>query len=239
MLSGLSLQSFKAFGKAIHLNLKPLTILVGENGCGKSGILEARCYISRAYSDPLLLNGEFVNFPSYEVIFHQRKITLPMKLAMNILSNETERQTIHRSLIDADLCSLATDYDTHTEIGYEYVYSFPKGYVDRKDYTVKQTLTVTNQILAETSRESLEGQFVERIRIPFYEEEIQPNKETLGFFLSPLPFQIVDSRSNTFNKLTEVLIGCFRRRLQNKIRILYSTRGAFPHSISSYGEEND
>lgn len=50
-----------------------------------------------------------------------------MKLAMNILSNETERQTIHRSLIDADLCSLATDYDTHTEIGYEYVYSFPKG----------------------------------------------------------------------------------------------------------------
>jgi hypothetical protein len=61
----------------------------------------------------------------------------------------------------------------------------------------------------------------------------------MGFFLSPLPFQIADSGSDTFNRLTEVLIGCLRTRLQNKVRILYSTRGIFPYSIPSYGEGND
>ncbi|MHC1610154.1 MAG: AAA family ATPase [Candidatus Methanospirareceae archaeon] len=47
MLTRLELKNFRVFGKA-DFELKPLTILVGENGTGKSTILYALCFIAQS-----------------------------------------------------------------------------------------------------------------------------------------------------------------------------------------------
>lgn len=41
MLTKLGTQNFKAFGERVHFDLRPLTLLTGANGSGKSSVLEA------------------------------------------------------------------------------------------------------------------------------------------------------------------------------------------------------
>jgi len=47
MITRLELKNFRVFEKADFV-LKPLTILVGENGTGKSTILYALCFLAQS-----------------------------------------------------------------------------------------------------------------------------------------------------------------------------------------------
>ena len=47
MLTRLELKNFRVFGKA-DFELKPLTILAGENGTGKSTVLYALCFLAQS-----------------------------------------------------------------------------------------------------------------------------------------------------------------------------------------------
>ena len=67
MISRVSIQNFKSIGEpGVDLELKPLTLLVGPNGGGKSSILEAI-----AVAKQQDVHGELVSFPSWDSILHK------------------------------------------------------------------------------------------------------------------------------------------------------------------------
>lgn len=76
MLTRLKLKNFKSVGdRGVDLELKPLTVLVGENGSGKSTILEAVAILPpNAGQFEFRFSGELVQFSSYEEIAHRHEI---------------------------------------------------------------------------------------------------------------------------------------------------------------------
>lgn len=52
MLTKLETQNFKAFGERVSFNLRPLTVLIGANGSGKSSVLEAIGLLSQNAAPP-------------------------------------------------------------------------------------------------------------------------------------------------------------------------------------------
>ena len=52
MLTKLGIQNFKAFGEQVDFNLKPLTVLTGANGAGKSSALESIGLLSQSAPGP-------------------------------------------------------------------------------------------------------------------------------------------------------------------------------------------
>ncbi|MCH7713129.1 MAG: AAA family ATPase [Chloroflexi bacterium] len=71
MISRVCIQNFKSIGEpGVDLDLKPLTLLVGPNGGGKSSILEA---IAVAIQENH--SGTLTDFRKWEAIFHKPVIT--------------------------------------------------------------------------------------------------------------------------------------------------------------------
>jgi len=67
LISRVTIENFKSIGEpGVDLELKPLTLLVGPNGGGKSSILEA---IAVAIQDAP--GGTLTNFQSWEAIVHK------------------------------------------------------------------------------------------------------------------------------------------------------------------------
>jgi len=67
MISRIAIQNFKSIGDpGVDLELKPLTLLVGPNGGGKSSILEAI-----AVAGQQDISGKLVSFPSWHSIVHK------------------------------------------------------------------------------------------------------------------------------------------------------------------------
>ena len=65
MLTRLGIKNFKSIGDAqdgVLLKLRPLNVLVGENGAGKSSILEALGLIGQSVGTQLSAKGELVDF---------------------------------------------------------------------------------------------------------------------------------------------------------------------------------
>jgi predicted ATPase len=69
----LKLKNFKPIGeKGLDLGLKPLTLLVGRNGSGKSSVLEAMSLLSaNVGQSEFRLTGELVQFLSYYEVEHK------------------------------------------------------------------------------------------------------------------------------------------------------------------------
>lgn len=67
MISTVTIQNFKSIGEpGVGLELKPLTLLVGPNGGGKSSILEAI-----AVAKQQDISAELTSFPSWDSILHK------------------------------------------------------------------------------------------------------------------------------------------------------------------------
>ena len=68
MISQVVIENFKSIGESgVDLELKPLTLLVGPNGGGKSSILEAIAVASQ--NSP---KGKLVSFPSWDSVMHRQ-----------------------------------------------------------------------------------------------------------------------------------------------------------------------
>ena len=64
MITNITLENFKCF-RHVSINPKLITVFIGPNGTGKSGVLQALLLLkqSRDNVDPLKLDGELVSFP--------------------------------------------------------------------------------------------------------------------------------------------------------------------------------
>ena len=62
MITNITLENFKCF-RQISVDPKLITVFIGPNGTGKSGVLQALLLKqSRNNVDPLVLDGELVRF---------------------------------------------------------------------------------------------------------------------------------------------------------------------------------
>jgi predicted ATPase len=71
MIGRVVIKNFKSIGEAgVDLELKPLTLLVGPNGGGKSSILEAIAVASQRH-----FQGRCTQFPSWDAVMHKPNVT--------------------------------------------------------------------------------------------------------------------------------------------------------------------
>lgn len=73
MFAKLGLQNFKSFKDLNDIDIKPLTLLVGGNSCGKSTIIQSLLLLKQTLQDnqsrdALLLNGDYVKYSSLNEI---------------------------------------------------------------------------------------------------------------------------------------------------------------------------
>lgn len=88
MINGLELGDFKAF-RSQRIELKPLTILVGENNSGKSSVIAAIRLLAQTVqsadlSVPLLFDGAFGDFGSFRDVVHGNHRGRPMHLGLTV-----------------------------------------------------------------------------------------------------------------------------------------------------------
>lgn len=66
MITSLSLENFKSFKKLDELKIKPLTILLGKNSCGKSSIIQSLLLLKQTLEenneDDLNVEGKYLKF---------------------------------------------------------------------------------------------------------------------------------------------------------------------------------
>ena len=75
------LKNIKAFSDSGEITLKPITILVGKNSCGKSSLLRFPAVLSQTASStdrtqPVTLNGDFLDYGNFEDVVHDKNGTL-------------------------------------------------------------------------------------------------------------------------------------------------------------------
>lgn len=72
MITNLSLENFKSFKKLENLKIKPLTILLGRNSCGKSSIIQSLLLLKQTLDEEnnsdLNVEGKYLRFTSLKDI---------------------------------------------------------------------------------------------------------------------------------------------------------------------------
>ena len=69
MITNISLKNFKCF-RSLDINPKLVTVLIGPNGTGKSGVLQALLLLKQSKGADLDLAGDLVRFAPEDFIFH-------------------------------------------------------------------------------------------------------------------------------------------------------------------------
>lgn len=90
MLTALEVENFKGIGRAVRIDLRPITLLFGPNSAGKSAILHALHYaheiLSRRNFDPdeTHHSGDAVNLGGFQNFVHGRDLNRPLRLAFEM-----------------------------------------------------------------------------------------------------------------------------------------------------------
>ncbi len=105
MFSRLTIQNFRAIGsKPISVDLAPVTVLVGENGSGKSSVLQALALTAQSATErenrtDLILAGPKVEFPvpggsdfraGYRVVYNRLDADVPLTVGFSIAVSAQE-----------------------------------------------------------------------------------------------------------------------------------------------------
>ena len=72
MITSLSLENFKSFKTLDNLKIRPLTILLGRNSCGKSSIIQSLLLLKQTISEEndsdLNVEGKYLKFSNLKDI---------------------------------------------------------------------------------------------------------------------------------------------------------------------------
>ena len=96
-LSALSIKNFKAFGEEVHIPIKPITLIFGQNSSGKSSILHSLLYINELQFHTTTyrpfdiyhtkIGGDAVDLGGYPHYIHTHNPELPMQITLTINNN--------------------------------------------------------------------------------------------------------------------------------------------------------
>ena len=95
MITNITLDNFKCFGH-VNINPKLITILIGPNGTGKSGVLQALMLLKQSRDDirSLKLQGDLVWFPPEAFVF-QNPDTVLATVGLSVSGHERiEAETV-------------------------------------------------------------------------------------------------------------------------------------------------
>ena len=113
MLIKLETQNFKTFGERVRFDLRPLTVLIGANGSGKSSVLEAIGLLSQNASSPqggveFKWKDQHVDLGTGSSAFHKPDHDLQLSLSLEIEAGDYFRNWLrtHNHDIDCEATSL-------------------------------------------------------------------------------------------------------------------------------------
>jgi energy-coupling factor transporter ATP-binding protein EcfA2 len=125
MLTKLHIENFKAFGERVDFDLKPLTVLIGANGAGKSSALESIGLLSQSTPTPeqppqFRWKDRMVDFGSGgAAAFHKPDQDLNLSLAIEIEAGDQLRAWLRKHNFDADLNARTIGYTVEHRRGSE------------------------------------------------------------------------------------------------------------------------
>jgi len=108
MLTKLETQNFKAFGERVSFDLRPLTVLIGANGSGKSSVLEAIGLLSQNATPPdgnpeFKWKDQHVDLGTTgSSAFHKPDHDLHLSLSVEIEAGDYFRNWVHKHNHDTD-----------------------------------------------------------------------------------------------------------------------------------------
>ena len=102
MITNISLKNFKCF-RSLDLNPKLVTALIGPNGTGKSGILQALLLLKQSKGSNLDLDGHLVRFAPEDFMFH----------GLNPTSNEVEVALSGYKIVDFEGVEYQVEFEAH------------------------------------------------------------------------------------------------------------------------------
>lgn len=89
MLNEISISNFKSLSE-VSLKLRPITILIGPNRSGKSGVLQAlTCFKQSLGSHDLILDGNFINLGTYQDVVRRGQQRITLKTAGSSIFEES------------------------------------------------------------------------------------------------------------------------------------------------------
>ncbi|MGB9760520.1 MAG: AAA family ATPase [Thermoproteota archaeon] len=168
MLTKIAIENFKSIGKRIELELKPLTILVGENASGKSSILEALCLLVQSiWSSGYDIFGNrypsFVKYPGLRDIAHKNNLKNPISIEVHVKPNEKEKEELLEIAKKINSSNLEILIDGEIKsIGYRYSYSV----VDSFAFVEQEVFCNEKKIIAVGTKRLSESSFVPVFTFP-------------------------------------------------------------------------
>jgi len=206
LLSRLTVQNFKSIGKnGIKLGLKPLTILIGENGSGKSSILEAISLFAQSIGGSgFALEGGLVSFPSFAFVAHK---------------GETQRRIFISVVLNDDCYGYA--YTPDTGAGAQ---GFSRMLGDREQVLFMLSLSLTGNVR--------EG-FKCYLQLDSDNETVVPGNSLLPFLSAP-PIDLLPGKQAELKEaalVAERLAGALR----NKVFPVFALRGGIPIHTEVFG----
>ena len=97
MLKSLEIENFKTFGKRIHVDFAPITLIFGENSAGKSSILQSLNLLkqtreSREYGASLLPRTEngFVDLGSFQELLYDHELERQLQFRIELETEDVQ-----------------------------------------------------------------------------------------------------------------------------------------------------
>lgn len=94
-MKAFKLENIKSFKESENIELKPITIFVGKNSCGKSSLIRFPVVLAQTFQEdvisPLLLFGNMIDYGNYDDIVNKH-VSEPIGFEIQYSSQELERQ---------------------------------------------------------------------------------------------------------------------------------------------------
>lgn len=178
-MKSFSVENIKSFKNLTEIELKPLTILVGRNSCGKSSLLRFPVVLSQTCDDdsqsPLQLYGKLIDYGTFnDVIFdHQGKeIAFTLNYDVEVNDNSMVYRKINAKNVDRDIRNV--EVATRLEVVKErLIVSNQKLYIDGKcvfesstkdnnrSYKINSVYDFENRVFADADYEISSNQILD------------------------------------------------------------------------------
>lgn len=86
MITAITIENFKGISESVRLELRPITLLFGQNSAGKSSLLHALIYAREVFerhnldADRTLSAGEHLDLGGFRTFVHDHDLTRPLRL---------------------------------------------------------------------------------------------------------------------------------------------------------------